>query len=274
MGIKRLQVSTFSKLDAAKFRNLSEVSKSLENLSLLISDDDQLLDGFNKEKACRNIVVSGNSSYLVREGITSNKVYDYRAHLPNVPQLDKYFAILSVLQDQFILLESLENVVKYSFRDDPSYTQTLIELERVKTILTLRLSEYKNLLEMMHESYQSAAYTGLVNKVFDTIVSDLMGRVDYSCQTSMVDVYADSGSSIRYSTYLELSNLVDTTGFAYKNYCIVVTIVKDASGTDSFYVTTLPGFRTPSTFSPGIKFNSVDEAITTTRSMLTKEGLL
>ncbi|QJT70892.1 hypothetical protein GR7B_00094 [Vibrio phage vB_VcorM_GR7B] len=265
MSIKRIEVASFSKLDAFRFRNTSEVLTALSNILNKVASDEELANSFDPRNASKCLEVSS---------LEEQPTYDWRSHIPDIGEVDNNFARLSALQELMSQLESIESLVKYKFKDDDLYDSVMSNVAALKTNVAMRMTEYKSLLKSNYESYVTQDFSEFVQRTFDMAHVALNDKARTTSEAKILDVYANNKTSMRYTTYLEFSSLEDVSGFTYKNYCVVATHIKDSSGKDTFYVNTLPGFRAPATFPHGRQVSSVDDAITTLKSLLTSEGFL
>lgn len=231
-------MTSAKKILAERFRFVDDVLRAIEKIGQEVDVLLGLQHQYIKQTAAGLSLKVSIPTPKNSPKIPESKADDIK--IVGIEKLRKNYAVVRDLWEAKESLELMEVKVRQSFAGkDVDTSKAVAELAKLKRKVELGLSEAFGFLKNLADNHLPAKFAGFNRAVF----SILQTSIAYESSTAYSYVYEVDGD-LCFSTYVQLSKVMDDDGTYYPELYIVTTY---RTGSDpSMYIATLSAFAPPS----------------------------
>ena len=240
-----------------KVRSINDVLDIVSELEQEINSDSKtakrLLVSLSSEEIRIDHAAPGRtrkiSTRSKRTGRTfTGTVQNFKA--PSKAEVEKHTKVLQRLYDNAKELDSTEAMLRQSFagiKNQPAALKAVQELRKtVDSSIHTALTALNRVATKHFPSEMEYLRDQLTSFLLDSIPEK-----NYKDMSFLEYVSLGERGEIVFSVYVELENLVNSTGYTFDEYFIVLTGIVNGRGAIAYYVNALPEFRVPGKYQLG-----------------------
>lgn len=169
---------------------------------------------------------------------------------PSKGEIEKHAKVLQRLYDNAKELDSTEAMLRQSFAGIKNQPDALKAVQNLRKTVDASINTALTALNRVATKHFPSEMEDLRDQLTSFLL-DSIPEKNYKDMSFLEYVSLGERSEIVFSVYVELEQLINSAGYTFDEYFIVLTGVVNSKGDIAYYVNALPEFRVPGKYPLG-----------------------
>lgn len=195
---------------------------------------------------------------------------------PNGTLVQKHLKDIDALYSHTLELQTAEAIILQNFSKLGTREQALKQVRLLIEEAAVAINKGLKAVNLIARKHVPAELKTLVNSV----KRHLEKTLDPKAFNGLIEPYLyiaypdEKKGHFLFQYYIPLDGLMDTEGYQYEEYIIVLTGLINVQGQMAYHITTLPTFQTPGSFDIGRPVESQSEALRRVSTLISRDNVL
>jgi hypothetical protein len=188
-------------------------------------------------------------------------------------EIEKHRKILFDLYQNLNDLEAVESMLSHTFTDFAARKTALNAIKKLRTEIAGTVNQAFLVLEDLAKKHIPKNMETLALSIEDFLLKHL-DPASYKDMTRNIYISSHTEDSTEFSYYISLKTLVNIDGFAFDDFCIILTGIITREGFITYKLTALPDFKLPGDYDLGKEVGTSEEVQKRVKSLLNNNDIL